>query len=64
MILLEHVWSRDLLNAVVRANGVELMNEWIEHQAVLSMGKITGAIEEPDDGERLEPGAESSGDAS
>jgi uncharacterized membrane protein len=38
MILLEHVWSRELLDAVTRANGVELMNEWIAHEAVLTMG--------------------------
>ena len=38
MILLEHVWSRQLLDAVARANGVELMNEWIAHEAVLTMG--------------------------
>jgi uncharacterized membrane protein len=46
MILLEHVWSRRLLDAVTRANGVELMNEWIAHEAVLTMGPgVTDAPE-------------------
>jgi uncharacterized membrane protein len=46
MILLEHVWSRKLLDAVTRANGIELMNEWIAHEAVLTMGPgVTGGPE-------------------
>ena len=64
MVLLEHTWARQLLDAVARANGIELMNEWIEHQAVLSMGQIAGAIEEPESGEPVEPDSESSSDTS
>jgi hypothetical protein len=46
MILLEHVWSRKLLEAVTRANGIELMNEWIAHEAVLTIGPgVTGSSE-------------------
>jgi len=64
MVLLEHTWARKLLDAVARAEGIELMNEWIEHQAVLSMEKLADTIEEPEGGgASLEPGSESSGDA-
>jgi uncharacterized membrane protein len=63
MVLLEHTWARKLLDAVARAEGIELMNEWIEHQAVLSMGKLVGELEEGEAGESVEPDPESSGDA-
>ena len=48
MILLEHVWSRGLPDAVARANGIELMNEWIEHSAVLTMGPAELEAPEPE----------------
>ncbi len=59
MILLEHTWARTLLDAVARSDGVELMNEWIGHESVLTMGPP------PDRGERpeLESEAGSSDDA-
>ena len=63
MILLEHTWARELLDAVARANGIELMNEWIEHDAVLSMGPVSGAIGEPKAGPRLESDTDSPDDA-
>jgi uncharacterized membrane protein len=47
MILLEHVWSRGLLDAVVRASGIELMNEWIPHEAILTMGQAVLEPPEP-----------------
>jgi len=57
MILLEHTWSRPLLDAVMRANGIELMNEWIAHEAVLTMGPAQ--LEAPGN----EVGAEPEGDS-
>jgi uncharacterized membrane protein len=63
MILLEHVWARQLLDAVARANGIELMNEWIQHDAILSMGPVSRAIREPDVGPKLESDPESTDDA-
>ena len=40
MILLEHTWARGLLDAVARASGIELMNDWIAHEAILTIGSI------------------------
>ena len=40
-ILVEHVWARDLFEAVDNAHGVELMNEWLPLDKVLQMGPTT-----------------------
>ncbi len=45
MILLEHTWARSLLDAVARASGIELMNEWIGHESVLTMGPTPKTLE-------------------
>ena len=63
MVLLEHAWARKLLDAVARANGIELMNEWIDHEAVLSMGPVSRGIEAPETGTDLESDPESTDDA-
>jgi uncharacterized membrane protein len=59
MILLEHTWARGLLDAVARASGIELMNEWIGHEAVLTMGSLVKRRERPE----LEPDSGSTDDA-
>ena len=53
MILLEHTWARALLDAVARADGIELMNEWIGHESVLTIGPPPTSGESPE----LEPGS-------
>jgi uncharacterized membrane protein len=58
MILLEHTWARTLLDAVARASGIELMNEWIGHEAVLTMGPPPTSGERP----TLEPDSGSTDD--
>jgi uncharacterized membrane protein len=63
MVLLEHVWARKLLDAVGRASGIELMNEWIDHDAVLSMGPVSRGIEAPGTGTDLESDPEPTDDA-
>jgi len=63
MVLLEHVWARKLLDAVGRASGIELMNEWIDHDAVLSMGPVSRGIEAPETRTDLESDQESTDDA-
>ena len=63
MILLEHVWSRELLDAVARSDGIELMNEWIAHEAVLSMGTAVLEAPEADSGPEREGDSESTQDA-
>lgn len=37
VVLIEHTWVRPLLDAVERAGGVELMNEWIRPEAILTL---------------------------
>ena len=38
LVLIEHKWARALRDAVDRAGGVELMNEWLQPQQVLGRG--------------------------
>jgi uncharacterized membrane protein len=35
VVLVEHLWARPLLDAVDRAGGVELLNEWVRPSGVL-----------------------------
>src|SRR3954451_14169843 len=35
LILIEHKWARSLFDAVDRAGGLELMNEWVRPEAIL-----------------------------
>ena len=59
-ILLEHVWARELLEAVENAHGVELMNEWIRPEAVLTMGPHSDRFAPPGQGaSEREPDPES-----
>ena len=53
MILLEHTWARTLLDAVARADGIELMNEWIGHESILTMRPPPTSGES----QELEPGS-------
>jgi hypothetical protein len=48
VVLVEHTWAKALFDAVDRANGVELMNEWIRPEALLSMGPMQSRLGEPD----------------
>jgi uncharacterized membrane protein len=36
LVLLEHLWSKQLLDAVARAGGSELTNEWLKAEDVLT----------------------------
>jgi uncharacterized membrane protein len=36
--LLEHLWARPLLDAVARAQGFEMLNEWVEPTQVMAAG--------------------------
>src|SRR5436190_15870203 len=40
-ILIEHTWAKDLFDAIERASGVELMNEWLTPESVLPTGHMT-----------------------
>jgi uncharacterized membrane protein len=59
-VLVEHLWARDLLEAVERAHGVELMNEWIQPENVLTLSHMTerGAISEPGSGSEPDDGGD------
>jgi uncharacterized membrane protein len=37
LILVEHTWAKPLLEAVERAGGIELMNEWVSLDEVLTL---------------------------
>jgi uncharacterized membrane protein len=39
VVLIEHLWVRPLNDAIERANGVQLMNEWVPPEAILTVGE-------------------------
>jgi uncharacterized membrane protein len=39
IVLIEHVWAKSLLDAIDRAGGTELSNEWIRPEDILSVGE-------------------------
>jgi hypothetical protein len=40
MVLIEHRWAKPLLGAVERAGGVELSNDWLHHDDVLTIAPV------------------------
>jgi hypothetical protein len=40
LVILEHLWSKPLLEAVARAGGVELSNDWLRHEEVFTPSKL------------------------
>ena len=38
LVLVEHLWAKDLRDAVERAGGTELSNEWIRPEEILTAG--------------------------
>jgi hypothetical protein len=51
--LIEHVWAIPFLAAVSRANGLELMNEWVLPQLIMETGGEFGRTRPTDDGEHV-----------
>ena len=47
LVLLEHLWSKPLLEAVDRAAGVELSNDWIRPEEIVSVVKRAVPRAEP-----------------
>jgi uncharacterized membrane protein len=41
VVLIEHTWARPLFDAVARADGIELLNEWLRPDTVLA-GRLRG----------------------
>jgi uncharacterized membrane protein len=41
VVLIEHLWVKPLNDAIARAGGVELTNEWVPPEAVLSIGQVS-----------------------
>ena len=37
LVLLEHLWAKPLLDAVDRAGGIELSNDWIRPEQIVSV---------------------------
>jgi len=48
LLLIQHTWAAPLMEAVARASGIELMNEWLEPEHVLSIKP--GSLEQPESG--------------
>ena len=40
LVLIEHRWALSLLDAVDRAGGVELSNDWLHHDDVLTIAPV------------------------
>lgn len=45
LVLIEHRWAKSLLASVERAGGLELSNDWLHHDDVLT---ISPPVEQPD----------------
>ena len=43
LVLIEHVWAKPLLDAVARAGGMELSNDWISADEILTVSQDTAA---------------------
>jgi hypothetical protein len=37
LVLLEHLWAKPMLEAVDRAGGIELTNDWLRPEEVVSV---------------------------
>jgi hypothetical protein len=38
LVLVEHLWAKELRDAVERAGGTELSNEWLKPEEILTAG--------------------------
>jgi len=56
LLLIEHRWARGLFDAVDRADGVELMNEWLRPEMVLGGAAVADRLTTPPDAPNLEHG--------
>ena len=45
LVLLEHLWAKPLLEAVDRAGGIELSNNWVRPEEVFTAKRLTRAPE-------------------
>jgi uncharacterized membrane protein len=53
LVLLEHTWAKPLLDAVDRAAGIELSNDWIRPEEIVSV--VHKAVPPPEPSESPEP---------
>lgn len=51
--LIEHLWAAPLLAAVTRANGFELLNEWLEPPQIMEAGGRFGVTPAADDSQSI-----------
>jgi uncharacterized membrane protein len=56
LLLVEHRWAKELYDAVDRANGVELMNEWLRPEMVLGSAPVSNRLPAGSDAPNLEHG--------
>ena len=48
LVLIEHLWAKELRDAVERAGGMELSNEWLRPEEILTAGHDIGAKSDVD----------------
>ncbi|HKH29877.1 MAG TPA: hypothetical protein VKA45_02380 [Gaiellaceae bacterium] len=48
LVLIEHLWAKELRDAVERAGGMELSNEWLRPEEILTAGHDVGATSDVD----------------
>jgi uncharacterized membrane protein len=48
LVLIEHLWAKELRDAVERAGGRELSNEWVRPEDILTAGHDVGAKSDVD----------------
>jgi uncharacterized membrane protein len=47
LVILEHLWAKPLLEAVERAGGIELSNDWLRPDEVFTAKRLARAPEKP-----------------
>jgi hypothetical protein len=48
LVLIEHLWATPLRDALERAGGIELSNEWVKADEILTVGHRSRAISDVD----------------
>jgi uncharacterized membrane protein len=49
LVLVQHTWAGPLMEAVARADGVELINEWVQPENVITLDRQSGDDDETAD---------------
>jgi hypothetical protein len=55
LVLIEHLWSRPLREAIIRAGGFEIVNEWVEPLQIMVAGGSFDRIRPEPEQDEAEP---------